>query len=94
MKTCFALSLKFMVVNWTTHLRGRGTGHGATEEVTVDWSGTTRSQHQSSVRWFNGVGFYYSRGLTWSNPVAVADLLQLWTDVEGAAGGRARSGLN
>jgi len=32
--------------------------------------------------------------LSWSKPVAVADLLQLWTDVQGAAGGGARSGLN
>jgi len=27
----------------------------------------------------------------WSNPVAVADLLQLWADAQGAAGGGARS---
>jgi len=30
----------------------------------------------------------------WSNPVAVADLLQVRTDTQGAAGGGARSGLN
>jgi len=30
----------------------------------------------------------------WYNPVAVADLLQLWTDAQGAAGGGAMSGLN
>jgi len=29
----------------------------------------------------------------WSNPVATADLLQLWTDAQAAAGGGARSGL-
>jgi len=33
-------------------------------------------------------------GDLWSNPVAVADLLQHWTDMQGAAGGGARSGLN
>jgi len=29
----------------------------------------------------------------WSNPVAVAELLQLWTDAQSAARGGARSGL-
>jgi len=29
-----------------------------------------------------------------SNPVAVADLLQLWTDAQGAAGGEVRFSLN
>jgi len=33
-------------------------------------------------------------GDLWSNPVVVADFLQLWTDAQGAAGGGARSGLN
>jgi len=33
-------------------------------------------------------------GDLWSNPVAVADLLQLWTDALGATGCIARSGLN
>jgi len=33
-------------------------------------------------------------GDLWSNPVAMADLLQLWTDEQGAAGGGARFGLN
>jgi len=33
-------------------------------------------------------------GDLWFNPVAVADLLQLWTDAQGAAGGGALSGLN
>jgi len=30
----------------------------------------------------------------WSNTVAVADLVQLWTNAQGAAGGGARSDLN
>jgi len=35
----------------------------------------------------------FTPGDLWSNPVAVADLQQLWTDAQGAAGGGARSGL-
>jgi len=39
------------------------------------------------------VGFSYPGDL-WYNPVAVADLLQLWADAQGASGGGVRSGLN
>jgi len=35
----------------------------------------------------------FTTGDLWSNPVAVANLLQLWTDTPGAAGGGARSGV-
>jgi len=37
---------------------------------------------------------FHTPGDLWSNPVVVADLLQLWADVQGAAGGGAMSGLN
>jgi len=82
-----------------TYLRGRGTKPGATEGATVDWYGTTRSYWYGTTRTrhrFPGpmVRASFTPGDLWSNPVVVADLLQLWTDAQSAAGGGARSGLN
>jgi len=45
-----------------TRLRGRGTKHRASEEVTVDCSGMPRPQHQTYVRWSDGAGFSYTWG--------------------------------
>jgi len=54
------LGVPSMVGDLDTRLRGRGTKPGATEEATVDWSGMSRPQHQTSVRWSNCAGFSYS----------------------------------
>jgi len=55
------------------------------------WKGSPSTRHL-----FAGPTIWtsFTPGYLWSNPVAVADLLQLWTDVQGAAGGGARVGLN
>jgi len=52
-----------------------------------------RSQYQSYVHWSDDMGFPCSCDLC-SNPEAGAALLQICTDEQGAAGSRARSGLN
>jgi len=71
---------------------------------TIQNPGPQRGRHLTSVVWHDHSTRHLFAGPLvrasftpvhfWSNPVAVADLLQLWTNAQGAAGGGARSGLN